>query len=278
MWNDALKAAAPMARQHPFQLAVVTLSLFGALAGGLSAAPKRSLSESEIESAEARATLDKSIESNQKLREKLALSEAAAAKLSESVALANSEAEVFRRQTAELKLRLEALGVDGAEGSSTKLEQRLLKAVSDLRIAEEERKKLSDALGGLSESALRFVKTASNSDADTRLSLEGQLRHSNEVLGGTPEGTQEGVGVNATLTEGMVMAYKDELALVVANLGARQGVKVGMPFEVIRDEKVIATIRIVDVRQKIAGALIQNLNSEGERIQVGDRLKIAALQ
>jgi hypothetical protein len=65
---------------------------------------------------------------------------------------------------------------------------------------------------------------------------------------------------------------------VVANLGARNGVKVGMPFQVLRGDQLIGTVRVVDVREKIAGAVIQNLNSDKERIKWGDRLKIDAHQ
>ncbi len=51
-----------------------------------------------------------------------------------------------------------------------------------------------------------------------------------------------------------------------------------MPFQVIRGEKLIGTVRVVDVRENIAGAVIQNLSSEKERIKVGDRLKVDARQ
>ena len=57
--------------------------------------------------------------------------------LTEALALANSEAEVFKRQATELSLRLEALGIPGLEGDPSKVEQRLLAAVRDLRLAQE---------------------------------------------------------------------------------------------------------------------------------------------
>jgi hypothetical protein len=47
---------------------------------------------------------------------------------------------------------------------------------------------------------------------------------------------------------------------------------------VIRAGKLIGSVRVVDVREKIAGAYIQNLSSEKDRIQVGDRLKVDAHQ
>ena len=75
----------------------------------------------------------------------------------------------------------------------------------------------------------------------------------------------------------MIVSVKEDLALIIANIGIRHGVRLGMPFDVIRDQTVIGTVRIVDVRDKIAGALIQNL-SDRETVKVGDRLKVVAQQ
>src|SRR4051812_7655956 len=98
------------------QFLLVSL-LSGALAGGLSAEPRSSLSNLDSESEELRSAvgglLEKSerlTEENTQLKEKLAVAEARAKQLTEGVAIANETAEVFRRQTGELKLKFEALG------------------------------------------------------------------------------------------------------------------------------------------------------------------------
>jgi hypothetical protein len=39
---------------------------------------------------------------------------------------------------------------------------------------------------------------------------------------------------------------------------------------------LIATLRVVDVRQRICGAVIQKMDSEKEKIKVGDRLQADA--
>jgi hypothetical protein len=64
----------------------------------------------------------------------------------------------------------------------------------------------------------------------------------------------------------------------VGNLGEKQGIKIGMPLRVVRDDKTIARLRVVDVRQKICGAVIQEMDSEREKIKVGDRLQADARQ
>src|SRR5258708_4761653 len=115
---------------------VLVLSRFGALVGGLSAKPRSSLSDLEIETAEAKVTLDKVIEESQQLREKLTDAEAANAKLAESLVDAQSESEVLSRQTGELKFRLEALGIDATGGKASGIQERLIGVLNNLRLAE----------------------------------------------------------------------------------------------------------------------------------------------
>jgi hypothetical protein len=78
--------------------------------------------------------------------------------------------------------------------------------------------------------------------------------------------------------DGKVLSVKEEWALVVGNLGTKLGVKIGMPLRVVRDGKTIATLRVVDTREKISGAVIQELASENAKIKVGDRLQVDARQ
>ena len=55
-----------------------------------------------------------------------------------------------------------------------------------------------------------------------------------------------------------------------------KGVKIGMPFKVIRGDAEIGLVRVVNVRDEISGAVIQNLDSDKNKIKVGDRLRVAA--
>ena len=259
---------------------LLVLALFGALAGGQPAGTKSSLSDLDIEKTEARMTLEKALAENehlknqvQGLQEKLTVTEATSKRSTESLALATGEAEVFRRQAGELKLRLEALGIEGGSGATTKLEQRLLTAASDLRLAENDRTQLREALTGLSEAAKRFEQKAT--DADAKRNLDTALHKATDALNSVSAKAPVTAG---TLSDAIVINTSDELALVIANIGSKQGVTSGMPFQVLRNEHIIGTVRVVDVREKIAGAIIENLTSEKDRIKVGDRLKVATRQ
>jgi hypothetical protein len=258
------------------------LALFGVLAGGQPAGTKSSLSDSDLEKAEARMTLENALRENmrlkneaQMLQEKFAVMQAATARSTQSLALAIGEAEVFRRQAGELKLRLEALGVEGGSGATSKLEQRLLTAASDLRVAERDRAQLREALAGLTEAAKRFGQKATTPDAEAKRAFEEQLKDAARMLAVSSTSATQAVAVPGTLTDGKVISISDELALVVANIGSKQGVTAGMQFQVTRDNHIIGTVRVVDVREKIAGAVIESLSSQKDRIRVGDRVKIA---
>jgi len=49
-------------------------------------------------------------------------------------------------------------------------------------------------------------------------------------------------------------------------------------LRVMRDDRLIATLRVVDVRQKICGAVMQELGSEKDKTKVGDTLQVDARQ
>ena len=252
-------------------VAGVRLGSIGAVAG-----EKSSLTDLDIEYTEAKVALDSSERENAALRQQVALAQQQVAALTESLALANSESEVFKRETGDLKLRLEALGLDSASPDKALLEQRLLKAVSDLKIVQDQKAKLSEQLIRINEAILRFTKSASSIDGDARMALETETRSSSELLG-LSTAVQPAANTNpaGALTDARVISVKDELALVVANLGRLQGVKLGMPFQVWQDGRKIGIVRVVDVRESISGAVIQSLDPS-EKVKVGDTLRVDA--
>jgi hypothetical protein len=210
------------------------------------------------------------LQENEELRKQLSLARESVKALTESLAASNVEAEAFRRKYSDLQLRMEALGLEGANKDRAKLEQRLLSAVSDLRLMQKDRERYRDQMLGLSEAIIHLLKTSTGGDALARMEVEAQLRSSNELATKSRDSSEK----TATLMEGRVISVKEEWSLVVGNIGEKQGVKMGMPLRVMRADKVIATLRVVDVRQRICGAVIQEMDSE--KIKVGDRLQADA--
>jgi hypothetical protein len=167
---------------------------------------------------------------------------------------------------------MEALGLASASKDRAKLEQRLLAAVSDLRLTQKERDELRDQLLGLNETLLRYLKTSQGGDAEARADVETQLRKTSDLVGkSNSAGSKE---PQASLMDASVLSVKDEWSFVVGNIGEQQGVKIGMPLRVMRGEEKIAALRVVDVRQRICGAVIED--SGKEKIKVGDRLQVDA--
>jgi hypothetical protein len=241
------------------------------LARGLAAEGNSSLSESKVENAEPTVTAAALLAQNEELRRQLSIQQESLKTLTTSLAESNAEAELFRRKYSDLELRMEALGLQSASKDRAKLEQRLLAAVSDLQLAQKERDEYRDQMLRLNETLLRYLKTSQGGDAQARMDLETQLRSTNQLVTMSKDAAPQ-----PGLMDGSVISVKDEWSFVVGNLGEKQGVKIGMPMRVMRGDRRIATLRVVDVRQKICGAIVQEMDSQKEKIKVGDRLQVDA--
>jgi hypothetical protein len=256
------------------RLSIVLVCLL--LAPGL-AAEDSSLSDPNLETAEAKVTAETLLSRNDVLRKQLSLDRETQKTLTDSLVVSNAEAELFRRKYSELQLRMETLGVESVSKDRAKLEQRLLKAVSDLQLMNKEKEAYREQLLSLTETMLHYVKSTQSADPQARAEVEAQLRAANQLLSAR-DAAAPNEETAPDLLDGKVISVKEEWSLVVGNLGAHQGVKLGMPLRVVRAGKTIATLRVVDVREKISGAMIQELDSEEVKIKVGDRLEVDARQ
>jgi hypothetical protein len=232
-----------------------------------------SLSESKIETAAHSPRSEAFLEETQQLRKQLSIAQESLKALTSSLAESNAEAEMFRRKYSDLELRMEALGLASANKDRTKLEQRLLAAVSDLQLAQKEREKYRDEMLRMNEAVLCYLKTSQGGDAKARMEVEAQLRSINTLVTKSVSAPDL---AEPSLLDGSVVSVKEEWSFVVGNLGEKQGVKIGMPMRVVHDDRKIATVRVVDVRKKICGAVIQEMSSNKETIRVGDRLQVDA--
>jgi hypothetical protein len=232
-----------------------------------------SLSESKNENLTRSARAEPAPAEDEELRKQLSVAQESVKALTSSLAESNAEAEELRRKYSDLQLRMEALGLASANKDRTKLEQRLLAAVSDLQLAQKTRDEYRDQMLRLNEAILRYIKTSQGDDAQARMDIETQLRSTNELV---TKWTNPPEAPQPSLMDGSVISVKEEWSFVVGNLGEKQGVKIGMPMRVMRDDRKIATLRVVDVRQKICGAVVQEMDSKKEKIKVGDRLQVDA--
>jgi hypothetical protein len=213
------------------------------------------------------------LQQNEDLQRQLSIARESLKVLTSSMAESNAEAELFRRKYSDLQLQMEALGLASANKDRAKLEQRLLAAVSDLQLAQKVRDQYRDQMLRLDEAVLCYLKTSQSGDAKARMDVETQLRSIDRLA--TKSSNAPDLP-EPSLMDGNVISVKDEWSFVVGNLGEKQGVKIGMPMRVMRGDQRIATLRVIDVRQRICGAVIQEMDSKKERIKVGDRLQVDA--
>jgi hypothetical protein len=213
------------------------------------------------------------LQQNEDLQRHLSIAQESLKALTSSLAESNAEAELFRRKYSDVQLQMEALGLASANKDRAKLEQRLLAAVSDLQLAQKERDEYRDYMLRLDEAVLCYLKTSQSADAKARMDVETQLRSIDKLV--TKSSNAPDLP-EPSLMDGNVISVKDEWSFVVGNFGEKQGVKVGMPMRVMRGDKRIATLRVIDVRERICGAVIQEMDSKKDRIKVGDRLQVDA--
>lgn len=250
-----------------------------------------------------------------RLNEQLLLVRESVRNLTESLALANSEAEVFKRQAEDLQTKFDALAP--AVGHNAGMEERLLSMVNELGRQQKENALLVERMLALTESVQVFLKSVEAADsgereafekdlaqkaadardpaaqaearslldimakartaqAEARAALETQLRAANRLMGAGGDETPAANQGGPTLTDASVVEIKPEFSLVVANIGRETGVRMGMPFQVWRGNRRVGDVRVIDVRSRISGAVTQNLVSEEDPIQVGDRLRVDA--
>ncbi|HMP35442.1 MAG TPA: hypothetical protein PKC67_13970 [Kiritimatiellia bacterium] len=74
-----------------------------------------------------------------------------------------------------------------------------------------------------------------------------------------------------------VVEVNREMMVAVVSGGVRSGMKQGMRFSVVRGNDVLAVIRITDVRERIAGGLIE-WNERMPFPEAGDRLVLRSTQ
>ena len=194
--------------------------------------------------------------------------------LAQSAAASNQEALELKDRYERLRGLLEGLGIAALENNREQTQDRLLSALSDLRISEASRKKLADSLMELAESSLVFAKTVQNPDAVAGDSLQKALVKAEATLAGASSRVVETTAPTSDLMDARIVSLKNELGIAVIGVGARDGVKPGMPFEIYREDKPIAKVLVTEVRNSVSGAVIQELASVTDPVRVGDRAKV----
>jgi type II secretory pathway component PulM len=194
--------------------------------------------------------------------------------LAQSAAASNQEALELKDRYERLRVLLEGLGISALENNREQTQDRLLSALSDLRISEASRQNLADSLMQLAEASLVFAKTVQNPDSVSGDQLQKALVKAESTLAGASATPSADTGPAVDLQDSRIVSLKNELGIAVIAVGSRDGVKPGMPFEIYREDKPIAKILVTEVRHSVSGAVIQELASVSDPVRVGDRAKV----
>ena len=110
----------------------------------------------------------------------------------------------------------------------------------------------------------RRIRKLSEALAEAQATLDVDEARRSQAVGSAAE-----TPVDAPI-EARIADADADLGLVILDQGARQGVRYGLPLTVMRDRRRVARIRVVDVRERIAGAVVEE-TARGETPQTGDR-------
>lgn len=190
--------------------------------------------------------------------------------LVESLAEAVRVSEEQMTASRETELKLQALGVDVITREADTLEQRLLKAVRDLDISQQEVERRTEAIQNLSESFLKVLKAADNLPPAVRAEAEASLASANASLGES----NDPVSDPADLSEAKVVSIDSAIGLVVFDAGRQSGLRVGTPVTVLRGDRPLYSALIVDVRESLSGAVLQDRMTDVGDVEVGDGIRL----
>ena len=227
--------------------------------------------EKIIKIEELKTALDASLLNNKRMTKKLTNLEEVNSNLRSSLMAANAEAVDFRKSYSQMRLQLEAYGIEAVTDGQTGIEARLIKAMNDIRILEEEKMGMSEALINLSDGSLKFIKLAEEKSLDNVVIDEmRELVDEADKSLGIGSLIVSDINTKGTIHEAGIIGVKDDYGIVVINVGSNSGAKIGMPFRLFRKDRPLGASVIVDVRDNVSAALIKNLKVEEDYPKVGD--------
>ncbi|MDB4722073.1 hypothetical protein OAF65_10170 [Verrucomicrobiales bacterium] len=238
------------------------------------------MGEERIEELELRAALDASLKQNKELKSENAKLIQVNVNLRDSLMASNAESEEFRKSYANMRLQLEALGIEAVTEGDKGVEGRLLKAMNDIRLLEEDKMRISEALINLSDKALQVIEQGKEGEQDSdelNVLLSSAVDNADKSLGIGGNYEVDG-NVRGTIHEAKIIGVKDDYGMVVFNVGRVAGAKIGMPFRLFRKDRPVGNSIVVDVRDNVSAALIKKLNKEDDYPKVGDLASVATTE
>lgn len=220
-----------------------------------------------LELDELRLVLERMRAENQELKTQAGQREAVVRKLQESLALARGESELFQKKWTEAQLRAQTLGANPMDSEADAAQRQLAETVRRLYVAEAERQQWMAQLQRLIAAVQSNTNVAAEVEATRALLASATTSVTNKIASAMSAGP---VG---TVADAKILDVNTPLRVAVLNIGAQQGARIGMPFVVLRGDRVVAELRVVEVRQRICGAMIERVESR-VTLKAGDAVSV----
>lgn len=169
---------------------------------------------------------------------------------------------------AQVRTRLAALGKNLLDGGN----ERLVQAMADIQVIQEQTATVEASALALAAAVTEYLRNAVTSDPDARLRVETSLRELDAALGLRQKPRPD--IRTGSLQQAKVVSIDSESGLLVLNVGEKAGARIGMTFRLLRGEKAIGEIVLVDVRKEVSGAFIETIQDQSQSVRLGDEASV----
>lgn len=187
-------------------------------------------------------------------------------RLAANLEIARAESELFQEKWSEAQLRAQMLGVNPTDGAAAQAQRQLVDSVRSLYLVEAERKRLLEEL----KRVILAVESGKEVTAELQRAKELIAANDKSLLQELPDQAPKN---GANLAGAQILDVNEKLRLVVLNVGMFHGARVGMPFVILRGDKVVAELRVVEVRRNICGALVEKIE-QGVTLVAGEAARV----
>lgn len=190
----------------------------------------------------------------------------------DELAMARAEAQAYREAWLELKRRDELLGVAALSPEVHDAQDKVARLSGELIRTQ----KHAEVLAEKSKQALvAAVRWAGENDGMKKAAARAEFESAQRELTACVQAEQEARPLASGVTDAQVVAVDRKQQSLVLNLGRVQGAREGMPFRILRGDKVIGSCRLIEVRELVSAGLTEQLQ-HGNELKVGDRAAILA--
>jgi hypothetical protein len=188
--------------------------------------------------------------------------------LEQSLQLSQAETEYFRQQWMTLKLRDETLGLSVLTGDQKEINDKLVQLLGELFQSEKRNRELQTLMTNLVQTGQSLLAASPAEQAQRRAEYEIAVRKIKAFANGAD---QMMISVAPDYTSGAIISVNEDLQVAVVNFGGSQKAEVGMPYRILRDNKVIGKCSLIEVHAYLSAARIEGV-LENTKVQPGDRV------